>query len=338
MEKVHLSLKSTQHDLQSMFRDVQIDGTFADVTLVSNDQVQTQAHQCIISACSPVIKDLLLINPSPHTLIYLCGIKNKDLQSLLQVLYLGQVTFDQEDIKDIIDLALEVKELIDYYEESEKMTNEKVVSEESLKIYEEVGIKVDIKDCIDFKSELLITDDEKPENILSEQLSDKEVKIEGSNENPFTCKDCEQIYKTKDSLKYHRKSKCEASIERSFSCEGCELVFKARDTLRYHKRSKHDGIRYACDLCEYQATKQSNLYIHKQYAHSGIRYFCNQCDFKAATQSRLKIHRQSIHEGILFACNQCDYKAKKKCQIKVHEESKHIIIIDVINAHSRPHT
>ena len=47
------------------------DKPFVDVTLISDDQIPLHAHKFILSACSPVLKTLLLENPHSHPLIYL---------------------------------------------------------------------------------------------------------------------------------------------------------------------------------------------------------------------------------------------------------------------------
>ena len=100
MEKVsdHILLScSTQ--LRSIIHDAQLDGTFTDVTLVSDDQISTKAHKCVLSAASPVLKNLLLSDTSPDTFIYFTGVGNKELQILIQAFYRG------DKVKSVIDLV-----------------------------------------------------------------------------------------------------------------------------------------------------------------------------------------------------------------------------------------
>ena len=84
-----------------------------DVTLVSDDQIQFQAHKCVLSACSPVIKDLLLNNPHPHPLIYLRGVKQQELRSILQFVYHGKATMHETRINQLFNNAkeLQIKQL-----------------------------------------------------------------------------------------------------------------------------------------------------------------------------------------------------------------------------------
>merc|ERR1712129_131019 len=77
----------------------------ADVTLVSDDQIPFQAHLFVLSASSPVLKDLLLDNPSSHPLIYLRGVKQQELVSILQFMYFGKTQFNQNGIKRFLDIG-----------------------------------------------------------------------------------------------------------------------------------------------------------------------------------------------------------------------------------------
>ena len=70
-EKYDLKWKTYSDHLVGVFKDLGEEGHFADVTLVSDDQVQTKAHKVVLSACSPVLKTLLLNNPHSHPLLYL---------------------------------------------------------------------------------------------------------------------------------------------------------------------------------------------------------------------------------------------------------------------------
>ena len=70
--------------LVGVFRDLGEEGHFADVTLVSDDLIQIKGHKIVLSACSPVLKTLLLNNPHSHPLLYLRGIKHFVLQALLK--------------------------------------------------------------------------------------------------------------------------------------------------------------------------------------------------------------------------------------------------------------
>eukprot|EP00091_Calanus_sinicus_P002489 TRINITY_DN12537_c0_g1_i1.p2 TRINITY_DN12537_c0_g1~~TRINITY_DN12537_c0_g1_i1.p2 ORF type:complete len:113 (-),score=12.32 TRINITY_DN12537_c0_g1_i1:89-427(-) len=64
--------------LTSSISDVFTENSYSDVTLVSDDLILFQAHKCVLSASSPVLKNLLLNNPHSQPLIYLRGVKQQD--------------------------------------------------------------------------------------------------------------------------------------------------------------------------------------------------------------------------------------------------------------------
>ena len=88
----------------------------ADVTLVSDDQIPFQAHKFVLSASSPVLKDLFLDNPSSHPLIYLKGVNQQDLCSILQFMYFGEASINQNRINQFLNNArdLQIKKFADY--------------------------------------------------------------------------------------------------------------------------------------------------------------------------------------------------------------------------------
>jgi len=104
-----LSSKSFQSQLQTTLKELFTENTFADVTLVSDDQIQIPAHKFVLSACSPVLKNLLLNNPHSQPLLYLRGVEQQELQSILQFMYLGEARIYQERINDFLDIAMDVQ-------------------------------------------------------------------------------------------------------------------------------------------------------------------------------------------------------------------------------------
>ena len=95
--------------LPEMFKEK----TFADVTLVSDDQIPFQAHRFVLSAFSPVLKNILLNNPHSHPLIFLRGVNHEDLYSILQFIYLGEASIYNENMRRFAQAAkdLQIKKL-----------------------------------------------------------------------------------------------------------------------------------------------------------------------------------------------------------------------------------
>ena len=82
-----------------------------DVTLVSEDEVHTAAHKVVLSACSKFFKSLLgkLSKSNPSPLIYLGGVTSKNLNYVLDYIYVGEVQLLHEDVDDFLDYARKFK-------------------------------------------------------------------------------------------------------------------------------------------------------------------------------------------------------------------------------------
>ena len=85
----------------------------ADVTLVTDDKVTFPAHKIVLSACSPILKELLINNLHPHPIIYLNEVKRFELNSLLEFVYLGKTQFHQSRMEKFLETArnLQIKQL-----------------------------------------------------------------------------------------------------------------------------------------------------------------------------------------------------------------------------------
>ena len=104
-------------NISSSLSDLYTETNSTDVTLVSDDQIQFQAHKFVLSACSPVMKNLFLNNPHSHPLIYLRGVKQQELGSILQFMYHGEAAIHQNSINILLENAkdLQIKELADCF-------------------------------------------------------------------------------------------------------------------------------------------------------------------------------------------------------------------------------
>merc|ERR1719187_3128639 len=133
-EKYDLKWKTFNEHLVEVFKDLGEEGHFSDVTLVSDDQVQTPAHKVVLSACSPVLKTLLVNNPHSHPLLYLRGIKQTELQAILKFMYFGETQIFENRINDFVSVAkdLEVKEISQEQEENEEESDHGTNSDEHI--------------------------------------------------------------------------------------------------------------------------------------------------------------------------------------------------------------
>ena len=78
---------------------------FSDVTLVSGDGFQAQAHKAVLSFSSSFFSQALKENPHPSPLIYLRGVNHMELQLLLEFIYTGQSHVEQDVLGGLLSVC-----------------------------------------------------------------------------------------------------------------------------------------------------------------------------------------------------------------------------------------
>jgi len=96
-----------QDNLATCFRDLREEGDLFDVTLACDDD-QVEAHKVILSSSSAFFKSIIKRNPHVHPLIYLKGVKIKNLTSLLDFMYLGKTRIAQDKVETFLKLGEEL--------------------------------------------------------------------------------------------------------------------------------------------------------------------------------------------------------------------------------------
>jgi len=107
-EKFCLKWNDFESNISVSFKSIREDKELFDVTLACDDN-QIQAHKLILSACSPFFRDVFRRNPHQHPLLYLRGIKYRDIESILQFMYHGEVNVAQEDLNNFLSISEELR-------------------------------------------------------------------------------------------------------------------------------------------------------------------------------------------------------------------------------------
>ena len=79
-------------------------GDYADVTLVDQDNIRSNAHKLILGAASEFFRDIFASNIHPHPVIYF-RIPNRDMVSLLSFIDLGKYAVAEAGINDFMLIA-----------------------------------------------------------------------------------------------------------------------------------------------------------------------------------------------------------------------------------------
>merc|ERR1719186_937568 len=103
-DEFNLRYDEFSNKISSTWQNLQYEKDLCDVTLACEDR-QILSHKIVISSCSPVFKNILKHNASPHPVIYLRGVKYKDIECLLNFLYSGEVNIPQKDLSRFLLVA-----------------------------------------------------------------------------------------------------------------------------------------------------------------------------------------------------------------------------------------
>ena len=91
------------------FRNLWNDQYFAAVTLATVDDQQIKAHKVILSSCSEFFGNIFLKNPHQNPLLYLKGIRYKELALVMKFIYLGQCEVRQSELDDFLSTGNDLK-------------------------------------------------------------------------------------------------------------------------------------------------------------------------------------------------------------------------------------
>jgi len=99
-----------ESNISTSFRELRDDSEFFDVTLCCDNGTDlVQAHKVILAACSPLFRKILAHQKNQQNpLLYLKGIRLKELQAVLNFMYHGEVNVAQDSLNNFLAVAEEL--------------------------------------------------------------------------------------------------------------------------------------------------------------------------------------------------------------------------------------
>ena len=231
-ELFNITCNTFSDNLRHMMKDLSNSKDFADVTLVCDDQKQIQAHRNILSACSPVFKNMLQIEShSKHSVIFLRGVQYSEMESIIQFIYLGQTTFYEDRINEFLSIgkSLQIPELDKSFDSHSQPQAE----------------------------ELLLAPDSSPMPIIKKP-SDTVSSV-------YNCYECGLTFDRKNSLTLHKNEYHQMNEVIKFPCNQCNQQYTQENNLKAHIRYAHAQ---ACSVCGRKFARKDALKHHIESMHN----------------------------------------------------------------------
>ena len=299
MDSLNLKWKAFPEHLKLMSKELYEEERYSDITLISDDQYQFKAHKIILSACSPVFRNIIDYNPTQNSLIYLRGVQSQELEPILQFMYLGEgkLSYDRMGVFLKVANDLQVKEIninVELQTEEDSFDNNRDTIQ-------------DIRDDKNAGDDSNLSSS-KNEEIRFEAMEQADVQletaspVEGSEPSHFQRQLGTKLELKFPALKGERKM---------FHCPECDYQTSKRHHIKKHIEGQHEGIRYPCSECPYTASQIVNLRRHLLSKHDVTRYSCTSCTYSSTEETLLEKHMRVKHSKIEEAASLWYHKKVK---------------------------
>ncbi|CAD7084038.1 unnamed protein product [Hermetia illucens] len=133
----------------------------------------------------------------------------------------------------------------------------------------------------------------------------------------FKCKNCEEEFDSKESLKAHGKVHRNSKRNEVYTCPVCDKQLKV-SSMWLHRKIHNESERFSCDICGQKFVQKINL-IHHTKAHLGEKPFeCSQCQMSFPERSHLIKHQRYHTSTRQYKCEKCGKMYKTERCLKVH--------------------
>ena len=108
-ESFFLTKNNYEDSTKNIFKTLLKDVEFSDVTLALNDENQVKGHKAILGASSSFFRKIFQQNSDANLVLYLKGINSKDMNSIMEFIYLGQTSVNKVELNTFLEAAEELK-------------------------------------------------------------------------------------------------------------------------------------------------------------------------------------------------------------------------------------
>ena len=241
-DRYFLKWKLFHENISESLRELREDEDFFNVTLAFEDDKKIETNGFILSAYSPMLKDIIKRNNKQmHTIIFLSGMNHSIISSLLDFMYNGEVSVPKENVNLFLLSAkvLKVKGLSQVYsdeldENDAKDTEDVPNSDSMINKMEDVKGEIPEKEQVDLKNQRKLV-----KNVINYQEL-KAGKNNAETSKNHKCSRCEEHFQELDQLDSHFTYYHGQGSE--IYCPICNKKFGNRNTRNVHKFRHHKKL------------------------------------------------------------------------------------------------
>ena len=249
MEKFSLKWNDFKENVSKSFSTLRKENDFYDVSLVSDDDEVVSAHKVVLSASSEFFKTILKKADHSKPMIYLSGVKSKELNHILDYIYEGEVQLFQEDLSSFLDVA------------------------EKLRINGLIGVGMEDNKCILGKDDYIDLDDETHRRFEDETSISNDQKV-NTRKKESKMKKAEKtvsVITNQDTNVYEEAKRAVDEILMkdgdNWVCSVCNKYSSRHGDMRKHAELHIEGLFFPCQLCGDTFQSRTKLQNHKQIHH-----------------------------------------------------------------------
>jgi len=320
-EKFCLRWNDFKTNISQAFNDLREEKDFFDVTLSCGED-QIQAHKVILSACSPFFRNILRRNPHQHPLLYLKDVKFKELQCVINFMYLGEVSVAQDELNSFLNVAEDLRikgltqgnnERIPQNEKSQNRLNESNTHDRPAKTLKNSSYVRPVprqQQYLDNKGvheEVAVVKTE-PREPTSQFLAQATARYKNTSETV--------TYTEQDTVDdQYEEAGGTVALEDGYIEEGYEYQYEETggsfaytqdqqyeadlDALILSKMVRNDNGDWQCNDCFRTSNKKINIMEHIEASHvDSPGYNCDICYKVFKTKHSLRTHKNVKHKGV----------------------------------------
>merc|ERR1712179_55178 len=238
LDKFCLNWNGYDANIKESFRKLREGQGLFDVTLVTDDGQEIQAHKIILSAGSNFFSDIFIKNNHSNMLVYLKGISRDKVEPVIDFIYTGEVFIAQDKLKVFIETGkdLQIK-----------------------------GLEGEVTGISENMSEMPINPQEKE---LGHDDHENGKVTTGSTKNTVAKMDEGKSQLRKNNELDLQIDEMIDMIEGVWRCKICGKTTSTNQKIRRHAEIHIEGMSHACHICNKTFTTRNNLTTHIYRNHS----------------------------------------------------------------------